>query len=140
MRASICDWTDFETAPVSLLVISALIDAAGDSLIRVMLPWTSACSTVATWPSGTVLTVPTGRALSSSMDVVAAGSTWTMSDMGLPGSRVTVVAVVATSAERTSPATCAAVRPTVMALFGSTVTWISGVAFTRSLFRLMMPG
>ena len=44
------------------------------------------------------------------------------------------------SAVRTWPATWAAVNPTAMALFGSTVTWISGVALTRSLLRLMRPG
>ena len=139
-RASISAWTDCDTAPVSSLVISPLIVAAGASSTRVMLPWTSACTTVATSASGTVRTVPTGRASRSSTEVVASGSIWTTRAMGLPGSNVTVVAVVATSAERTSAATWAAVNPTEMALFGSTMIWISGVALTRSLLRLMTPG
>ena len=101
--ASISAWTDCDTAPVSSLVISPLIVAAGASLTRVMLPWTSVCTTVATSASGTVRTVPTGRASRSSTEVVAAGSTWTMSAIGLPGSKVTVVAVVATRADRPRP-------------------------------------
>ena len=46
----------------------------------------------------------------------------------------------ATSAARTWAATWAAVIPTEIALFGSTVTWTSGVALTRSLLRLVMSG
>ena len=51
-----------------------------------------------------------------------------------------VVAVCATSADRTWFETCAALIPTAIALFGSTVTWTSGVALTRSLFRLARSG
>ena len=46
------------------------------------------------------------------------------------------VAVVPTRAARTSWATWAAVRPTMIALFGSGVTWISGVPLDRSDLRL----
>ena len=104
--------------------------------MRVMLPWTSACSTVATCSSGTLLTVPTGSWRSSSTDVATSGSTCTTRSIGCPGSRVTWVTVWATSALRTSFATWAAVSPTAMALVGSTVIWISAVAWTRSLWRL----
>ena len=77
---------------------------------------------------------------SSSTEVVASGSTWMTRSIGWPGSRVTWVTVWATSAVRTSLATWAAVRPTANALVGSTVTWISGVALTRSLWRLARSG
>ena len=50
--------TAADTAPVSSLVISAVIDAAGAWSMRVMLPWTSACSTEATSPSGTLVDGP----------------------------------------------------------------------------------
>ena len=56
--ASIVDWTDADTAPVSSLRISAVIRAAGAWSMRVMLPWTSACSTVATCSSGTLVDGP----------------------------------------------------------------------------------
>ncbi len=59
--------------------------------------------------------------------------------MGRPGWNVTWVDVVGVRMVRTSLATWAAVRPTPIALSGSTVTWISGVALTRSLFRLAIP-
>ncbi len=108
----------------------------GDWSMRVMLPWTSACSTVATWSSGTLVTVPTGMAASSSTEVVASGSTWSTSSIGWPSSKVTSVTVWETSAVRTSLATWAAVKPTAKALDGSTMTWISAVAWTRSLWRL----
>ena len=66
-------WTLFDTAPVSLLVISAEIDEDGAWSMRVMLPWTSACSTVAICDSGTFATVPTGSAARASTDVTALG-------------------------------------------------------------------
>ena len=53
--ASIVAWTDADTAPVSSLRISAVIRAAGAWSMRVMLPWTSTCSTVATCSSGTLV-------------------------------------------------------------------------------------
>ena len=49
---------------------------------------------------------------------------------------VVLVAVVGTSAARTSAPIWAAVEPTLIALFGSTVTITVGVALTRSLLRL----
>ena len=64
-------------------MISAVTDAAGAWSMRVMLPWTSACSTVATCSSGTLVTVPTGSWRSSSTEVVASGSTWTTRSIGL---------------------------------------------------------
>ena len=62
------------TLPVSSSAISAVIDAAGDSSMRVIEPWASTCSTVAIWPSGTLATVPTGSAWRSSTDVTWSGS------------------------------------------------------------------
>ena len=62
--------------------------------------------------------------------------TWTV----CPSADWIEVAGWATSAARTWPATWAAVIPTVMALFGSTVTWTSGVALTRLLLRLTRSG
>ena len=117
-----------------------MIRAAGAWSMRVMLPWTSACSTVATSSSGTLATVPTGSWLSSSTEVATSGSTCTTRSIGCPGSRVTWVTVWATSALRTSFATWAAVSPTAKALVGSTVIWISAVAWTRSLWRLARVG
>ena len=62
--------------------------------------------------------------------------TWTV----WPSADWMLVAGWATSAARTWPATWAAVMPTVIALFGSTVTWTSAVAFTRLLLRLTRSG
>ena len=53
--------------------------------MRVIEPWTSTCSTVAIWPSGTLTTVPTGSVRSVSTDV-----TWS-------GSRRTTIAAVPSS-------------------------------------------
>ena len=125
---------------MSSLVISAVTEAAGCWSIRVMLPWTATCSTVAMVASGTFVTVPTGSALSASTDATSAGSTWTMTLIVCPSGDWMVVAVCATSADRTWFETCAALIPTAIALFGSTVTWTSGVAFTRSLLRLARSG
>ncbi len=125
---------------MSSLVISAVIEAAGFWSILVMLPWTSTCSTVAIVPSGATPTVPTGRALRSSTEATAFGSSWTTTWTVCPSADWTLVAGWATSAARTWPATWAAVMPTVIALFGSTVIWTSDVALTRSLLRLASPG
>ena len=55
----------------------------------------------------------------------------------VPASSMTTrVATVPTSALRTSWATWAAVRPTMIDLLGSGVTWISGVPLDRSDLRL----
>ena len=125
---------------MSSLVISAVIDDAGFWSMRVMLPWTSTCSTAAICPSGTLATVPTSRALRSSTDATAVGSSWTMTEIVCPSDDLTEVAFWATRAERTWFDTWAALIPTVIALFGSTVTWTSGVALTRSLWRLRRSG
>ena len=58
---------------MSPLVISAVIVAEGDSSIRVIRLWTSACSTVAIAASGTLTAVPTGSAFSASTEVETAG-------------------------------------------------------------------
>ena len=68
------------------------------------------------------------------------GSSWTTTWTVWPSADWMLVAGCATSAARTWPATWAAVMPTVIALFGSTVTWTSGVALTRSLLRLTRSG
>ncbi len=136
-RASIWVWTSWLTLPVSTVVISAEIEAAGAWSTRVIVPWASTCSTVAILPSGSLTAVPTGIALSSSTVVTDVGSTCTNTAVA-PGSSgsVTVVAVAPTSIARTACATWALVMPTMIALFGSGVTWISGVPFDRSLLRL----
>jgi hypothetical protein len=91
------------------------------------------CSTVATADSTFVVT-PTGSTEVLDL-VVASGSILTMTSTGSVGSIDTVVAVDAVMALRTSAPIWAAVDPTVIALFGSTVTWISSVSVTRSLRR-----
>ena len=122
---------------MSLEAISAEIEAAGDSSIRVMEPCALTSSTVATVSSGALTTVPTGSWRRSSTDVTLAGSAWTKTSTASPLWPITIrVAVVPTSAARTSWATWAAVRPTAIALFGSGVTWISGVPLDRSDLRL----
>ena len=73
-RSSITPWTATDAAPVSPLVISALIVAEGDSSIRVIRLWTSAWVTSAIAASGTRTVVPTGSALRASTDVSAAAS------------------------------------------------------------------
>src|SRR6476646_3649167 len=138
-RASLTPWTATDVAPVSPLVISAVIVAEGDSSIRVIRLWTSACSTVAMAASGTLTVMPTGSAFSASTEVrLAASSRNTRSTGSAPPSwiRPTVVGV---SAVRISAPTWAVVNPTPMALFGSTRTWTSGAAVTRSLVTFLSP-
>ncbi len=60
--------------------------------------------------------------------------------IGPPSASWTRVTSAPTSAERTWPATCAAVRPAENALFGSTFTSIWGVALTRSDLTLARSG
>ena len=85
-------------------------------------------------PSGTLATVPTGSC-AELLDAMSRprGRPGRSRRSAGPSPSVTWVTVWATSALRTSLATWAAVSPTPSALFGSTVTWISGVALTRSL-------
>ena len=67
-------WTAIDVAPVSPLVITALIVADGASLIRVMRLWTSASSTSAIADSGTLTAEPTGSARSASTESRASAS------------------------------------------------------------------
>ena len=134
-------WTPLETAPVSSLVISAVIVAAGDWSIRVMLPWTSACSTSAIVPSATLVGRPHGQLAERSTEFRPAGSSRTTRAIGSAVGEVrTRSRSSPTSAVRTSPPTWAAVSPTPIALFGSTVTWISGVAFDEVALEVEQAG
>ena len=58
-RLSIAFWISVDTPPVSLLVVSAEMVAAGDWSTRLMRAWLSTGVTVATVPSG-ILPAPTG--------------------------------------------------------------------------------
>ena len=133
-------WAAVDAPPVSLPVTSAVIEADGAWSIRVMLPWVATWLTSATEPSATFVPRPTGSALRESTDVTRAGSSWTYRSIGPPSASWTRVTSAPTSAERTWPATCAAVRPAENALLGSTVTSIWGVALTRSDLTLARSG
>ena len=70
-------------------------------------------------------------------EVITFGSARTMTVTGwAASSMVTVPASVEASRARSCWPTCAAVVPAASAFCGSTRTWISGVALTRSLLRL----
>ena len=71
--------------------------------------------------------------------VTLSGSTRTTMSTGSASSNWTRPMGCGVSALRTSPPTWAAVDPTPMALFGSTLTWTSGEALTRSLDRFARP-
>jgi hypothetical protein len=75
--ASTATSAERDTAPVSLLVMSAVIDADGAWSMRVMLPWVATEATSATELSATLAPVPTGSALSASIEVTRAGSSRT---------------------------------------------------------------
>ncbi len=75
--ASTATCADRETPPVSLLVMSAVIEADGAWSIRVMLPCVATSATSATELSATFAPVPTGSAWSASTLVTRAGSSRT---------------------------------------------------------------
>ena len=108
--------------------------------MRVIRLWTSACSTAAIVASGTLTAVPTGRARSASIESMLAGSRRTTRAIGWSSPSWTRPIVWGVMALRTSPPTWAAVSPTPRALLGSTRTWTSGRASTRSLTWFARPG
>ena len=129
-----------DTAPVSSVVISAETVAAGAPSTRVTVPWISTCSTLATWPSGCVPTVPlTGSARRPSTPSTPSSSSRRIVSTTWPSSSAYEPIDWPTSTLRRAEPICAVEEPIMAARLGSTATEIWGASATASLATLSTP-